>query len=172
MNNYHVTRINRFQDKFNNISIEDYFDIVGINDNEKINFIHNVKSNNTINLEIRFTKNNILYDILELPLDICREIFEYYSIDYIFINLNIVYNSITSPFSAPNWNLINVKHNISIPIDLTEYYKGIVHFHNSLNNIQWSPAIDIDKDILDFIQKINHFDYMLDNNNFIGYNLI
>lgn len=169
MNHYQVTRLTRFQEKFQNKSIEDYFDIVGENSNETINFTCNVM-NEIINLEIKFVKRNtLIYDIHELPLDISRKIFEYYNTDFIFININIIYHNRNTPFIAPIWYLNNVKHNLTIPIDLTEYYNDIIAYHNSLNRIQWSPAIDVDKDMLDFIQKINHFDYMLNNKNFIDY---
>ena len=113
--------------------------------------------------------NNQLYNFEHLPIEICNEIRKFYKFDYIKICIKINYNE-DYPFKHPNWNLIHVKHNLDLSINLENYYKEIVQYHNSLNKKNWSPAIDIHIDILDFIQKINHFDYMMDKNNFISYN--
>jgi hypothetical protein len=53
---------------------------------------------------------------------------------------------------------MGVKH--SLKINLYEYYKYIVDSHNEIMKHSWSPAIKIDVDILYFILKINHFEYL------------
>jgi hypothetical protein len=162
------TRFNRFASKFEYINIKDYFNIKD-NINEKIILSTNIKDNNLI-FEINYLKfNNQLYNFEHLPIEICNEIRKFYKFDYIKICIKINYNE-DYPFKHPNWNLIHVKHNLDLSINLENYYKEIVQYHNSLNKKNWSPAIDIHIDILDFIQKINHFDYMMDKNNFISYN--
>jgi hypothetical protein len=47
-------------------------------------------------------------------------------------------------------------------MDLTEYYKEIIQKHNEQYQHYWSPATDIEQDILDFLRKINHFDVLLE----------
>ena len=169
MQTYREIRFSRFIERFKDTSIEDYFDInLNNNDNEeKVNFCFSV-SQNTILFEVYFSKNiNKIYNIFELPDEINREIWNYYNSDYLIIKMKISYSE-EYPFKPPIWDFVHVKHNIDIPIDLINYYTNIIYFHNSINKKRWSPAIDIHQDILDFIQKINHFDYMLKRENFIS----
>jgi ubiquitin-protein ligase len=166
MSNYLQTRIDRFINKFQDISIQDYFEIKGNDPSEQITFNHQVKDSVVI-LEIKFIKNiNKIYNIFELPDEINKEISKYYNKVYINLIIHIFFGT-NYPFSPPYWLLYDIKNNINIQIDLNNYYRDILFYHNSLNYKHWSPAIDIHTDILDFIQKINHFDYMLDNKNFI-----
>jgi hypothetical protein len=161
------TRFNYFVEKFKNTSIENYFNIINIDNEkkEKVNITFNIK-NNYIYLNIYFFKNYNFYNILQLPDEINKEIYHYYNFDYIKLNLKIYYSH-QYPFKPPIWVMVDLKHNIEIPIDLLKYYTEIISYHNNLNHKQWSPSINIHHDILDFVQKINHFDYMLDKNNFI-----
>jgi ubiquitin-protein ligase len=166
MSTFLQTRIDRFINKFQDISIQDYFEIKGNDSSETITFDYKVKDNMII-LEIKYSKNiNKIYNIGELPDVINKEIFNYYNKSYINLVIHIFFGS-NYPFSPPYWLLYDIKNNINISIDLNNYYCDILLYHNCLNYKQWSPAIDIHTDILDFIQKINHFDYMLDNKNFI-----
>lgn len=168
MQTYRDVRFSRFIERFKDTTIENYFDINNNtkNDEEKVNFCA-VISQTTIIFEVFFSKNiNKIYNIFQLPDEINREISDYYNTDYLTVKMEISYSE-EYPFKPPIWHFVHVKHNIDIPIDLINYYTNIVYFHNSINNKQWSPAIDIHHDILDFIQKINHFDYMLKRENFI-----
>lgn len=103
----------------------------------------------------------IYYDIFELPIDISRAVSSYLS-SYIIIEFMITYPS-NYPFTPPRWSVDNVKHNIyhSLPIDVLDYYQYIAQKHNEMLRLDWSPAIHLDKDILDVFQKINHFEYIL-----------
>ena len=40
-----------------------------------------------------------------------------------------------------------------------DYYNYIIEIHNLK---KWSPIISIDKDFLEFFQKINYFDFILE----------
>jgi len=161
------TRLNKFVSNFKYINIKDYFNITD-NINEKIKLSTIIKDNDII-FEINYFKlNNELFNFPHLPIEICNAIRKFYKIEYIKIYIKINYNE-EYPFKPPDWNLINIKHNLNLSFNLENYYKEIIQYHNSLNKINWSPAIDIHMDILDFIQKINHFDYIMDKNNFISY---
>jgi hypothetical protein len=167
---YRSTRLTRFIDRFKNTSIEDYFEILKYNNKEKINCKTNtevIENQNIISFEIHFFKNSdYLYNFVKLPDEINNEIYKFYKKEYINIKMNIHYGN-DYPFKPPLWSLEDVKYNIVIPINLINYYTEIINNHNCINKKNWSPAIDIHHDILDLIQKINHFDYMMKSENFI-----
>lgn len=174
MTNYRNVRLSRFVEKFKNISIENYFNINDINNNDKNNndkkekiHCHTDLNDNVITFEIHFFKNSHdMYNIFQLPDEINKEIYHFYNTEYLKIKVKIYYTQ-EFPFKPPIWEFIDLKHNINIHINLIDYYTEIVSFHNIINNKYWSPAMDIHQDILDFIQKINHFDYMLKRDNFL-----
>lgn len=68
------------------------------------------------------------------------------------------------PLEPPIWVLDEciIKEDI-LSIDLKEYYNYIVLKHNLQYSTCWSPIIYLEIDILEFIQKINHFEYIFDN---------
>ena len=82
--------------------------------------------------------------------------------DVLKLDCTITYQE-TYPFSPPVWTLVNIviKEDIQ-SIDLKEYYENIVSNHNLQYTVNWTPSIRLEKDVLDFIQKINHFEYIFD----------
>lgn len=68
------------------------------------------------------------------------------------------------PLESPLWILDEciIKDDVS-SIDLKEYYNYIVLKHNLQYSRIWSPIIYLEIDILEFIQKINHFEYIFEN---------
>jgi len=112
-------------------------------------------------LEVSFTYKKLFpfIDFRALPLEISDLIHSYTS-GYICIKANILYTS-EYPFRQPIWKLIDVEHNVSSYINLKEYYEYLIKKHNEQYLIDWSPAINFNTDILDFIQKINHFEYIV-----------
>jgi hypothetical protein len=79
------------------------------------------------------------------------------------INIKIKINHYDDyPFKFPVWNLTTLLYNIKYPLNLRDYYKYIIDNHNNRYKTDWSPAIGVEKDILEFISKINHFDYLID----------
>jgi ubiquitin-protein ligase len=119
------------------------------------------KTNNANEMKIIIQYHEpIYYDIFELPMDISRVVSSYLS-SYIIIEFIINYPS-DYPFNPPRWSVDSVKHNIhSLPIDVLDYYQYIVQKHNDILRNDWSPGIHIDRDLLAFVQKINHFEYIL-----------
>ena len=107
---------------------------------------------------IYFSKPCKCYDILELPIEINRLIASY-NINYITITIKIILGG-NYPFTKPTWVLDNVEQSMMTTINCMEYFTYMVEKHNIYNE-NWSPIIEIDKDILEFIQKINHFDYLI-----------
>ena len=153
-------------------SLEKYFGITnenGTNENglefkTKINIktLHKVNEFNEvnrfkINLDIIIINNYKMYNLNNLPLDINSLIASYYTPNYIHLKIQIKSPG-TYPLNPPIWKIIGVKH--SLKMNLYEYYKYIVDSHNEIMKHSWSPAIKIDADILYFISKINHFEYL------------
>lgn len=169
ISSYQNTRISKFQEIFKDTSIEKYFELDKYSDKNKIYTKINLKideNQHKIFLDFQLYKKNNFLNFIKLPDEINREIYNYYKREFIKINICIFYGN-DYPFFPPLWNLLNVKHNLDISINLKQYYSDIINYHNNLNKKDWSPAIDLTQDMLDFIQKINHFEYMLNNVNFI-----
>ena len=155
-------RVNDFTNIINlHGSLEKYFGITnenGIEFKTKIN-IQTLDGFNQfeINLDIIIINNYKIYNLNNLPLDINSLIASYYTPNYIHLKIQIT-SPEDYPFNPPIWKIMSVKH--SLKINLYEYYKYIVDSHNKIMNHSWSPAIKIDVDILYFIAKINHFEYL------------
>jgi hypothetical protein len=154
-------RIARFQNTFRDISLENYFGI--INDKNKLvfNILHNEIEEEII-FTIKFRADYKCYDIVELPIDISRLIASY---NEYFINIQIKISFPQDyPFTEPTWILLEVEDNIVSRLNLFEYFTYMVDNHNNQykRDFNWRPIIEIEKDVLEFIQKINHFDYILE----------
>ena len=155
-------RVNDFTNIINlHGSLEKYFGITNENGTEfktKIN-IQTLDGFNQfeLNLDIIIINNYKIYNLNNLPLDINSLIASYYTPNYIHLKIQIT-SPEDYPFNPPIWKIMSVKH--SLKINLYEYYKYIVDSHNKIMNHSWSPAIKIDVDILYFIAKINHFEYL------------
>jgi len=102
-----------------------------------------------------------MINIESLPMDIICNISSYLNC-YLTIKTKIVYPP-DYPFVAPQWSLVCVQHNMVSRLNLKEYYEYLVETHNNQYQVDWSPSIHVDKDILDFIRRINHFDYLIEN---------
>jgi len=150
-------RFNTFISHLNNSSIEDYFGIIN-QPNKILNFITK-REENEVYFTISFVKScNI--DIENFPKEI-NDIISSYASEFINIKLKILHFD-DYPFKHPVWSLLDVSYNIKLPLNLKDYYNYIVKNHNDRHAFDWSPATDIEKDILEFIQKINHFDMLLE----------
>jgi hypothetical protein len=167
-------RLTNFIDKFSDIKMEDYFGVKS-NPNTHLKF-RVIKCHNEVLFAIKYIKKNTLYKF-DLPLEL-NNLIASYTDDYIIINIRISYGK-DYPFRAPIWSLFNVYTNIHNPVlDLKQYYKYLVDLQNDqyklfivnnfvnnnymyTNNDQWSPAITIEHEILSFITRINHFEYII-----------
>jgi hypothetical protein len=148
-----LSRFNRFETICNQ-PLDKYF---GLQHNYDKFDILPTRTNDKIELLIRVEKK-YYYDFGSLPTDMSRVISEYLSkFIYICVEITFPYDY---PFKPPKYALLYTKHNLNVPINLENYYKGIVINHNLQYKRDWSPAIEIVKDILDFIRKINHFEYL------------
>ena len=117
-------------------------------------------------LDITYTTPGFYANIANFPVEICDNIFSF-SCQVLELKVQITFTD-TYPFEPPVWTLTEVndaipKANLPYPeYKLYDYYENIIFRHNKLNRTpgNWSPAIDIEKDVLDFIRKIHHFPEM------------
>ena len=140
-----------------------YSNYFGLNDRFEIVVREKQNSQDTIELEIEYRQNVKKYiDFNNLPDVLCQEINSYLG-NYISAVFSIIH-PYRYPFNPPIWYLDTIIHNIGAPnIDIREYISYVVNNHNNQYERDWSPVIDISKDILEFIQKINNFEYMIGN---------
>jgi hypothetical protein len=140
--------------------LHDRWDIIEHN-NIKLTIYIDKKTEFLISLKIGVYKKNI-YNIKSLPLELNNIICKFLT-DYIIINAFITYPP-EYPFVAPYWELIDTQHNIhSPPTEIPLYYSDIIKEHNNaFKSYYWIPAMTVESDILNFIQKINHFEYLFE----------
>jgi len=157
MNGILERRFKRFEQE-NNSNLKEYFGI--IDTPQRIVNINATHNNEAVICTVSFKEVNKMINIRCLPMDIICKISSYLNC-YLTIKTKIVYPQ-DYPFDPPQWSLVCVKHNIESRMNLKEYYEYLIETHNNKYTIDWSPAIHIDIDILDFISKINHFDYLIE----------
>jgi hypothetical protein len=119
----------------------------------------------SLGLNITYTTPGFYANIANLPVEICDSIFAF-SCQVLELKVQITFMK-TYPFEAPFWTLTEVKNTIpkaNLPYpkyELSDYYQNVIDMHNKNNRTgNWSPAIDIEKDVLNFIRKIHHFPEM------------
>lgn len=148
----------------NNNTIDNFQNLLGLNDQNQGEFrIKIEKKNRNILLKIKYISNNIFdltqNNISELPLDINIFISEFIP-SYIEFEFEITYGDIY-PFTPPVWSIVSCDDRLSNVQNMIHYYNYIVKSHNVNNSYDWSPAVDIDKDILYFISKIGNGNFEL-----------
>lgn len=147
--------LRNLQKILDNGPLEKYYNLP---DNFKIKTKYSEQENNMI-LSILYYSYPEFSKIKELPFEINCIIHSYLCIK-MEINILIIY-PLEYPFVRPIWGLINVKHNFKTLLNLNKYYKYLIDKHNHKHLQYWSPAISIDNNILEFIQQINHIEYIL-----------
>ena len=155
MSRGYLSAIQRLQNILTNGPLEKYYNLP---DNFKIKTNHSERENNMI-LSILYYSYPEFSKIKELPFEINCIIHSYLCIK-MEINILIIY-PLEYPFYRPIWELINVNHNFKTPLNLNKYYKYLIDKHNHKHKQYWTPAITIASNILEFIQQINHIEYIL-----------
>lgn len=144
--------------------IDNFQHIIGFNNIPGGTYSIKVTNCNTYcDITIHYTHTQTTFDLVsnnirELPPEINRAIAEYLP-SYIILSLRMDYTT-SYPFDIPKWSLVSCDDRLASSLKNAEtYYKDIVDIHNNTyQQHNWSPAIDIDKDILQFMIRINHFD--------------
>jgi hypothetical protein len=148
-------RYNKFNNKLLNCSVSEYF---GIKDT-KLNFTLNKKNNEeVIYLNVLYFKPQKYFNFNNVPYEI-NDIINSYLNDYIDLQVKINY-TMDYPFHQPEWSLLHFSSNIKSNWQLDNIFSYLINCHNNQHVRDWSPATDIEKDILDFIRKIYIFEYI------------
>jgi hypothetical protein len=159
------SRITKFDREFKYVDLARYYQLKK-GPYESIDIRKEVVDS-SIQLTIRYQKKAHC-PCFDLPPEMLANIRSYLT-NTIELHLKILY-SIDYPFSPPVWVMRGVTHTIPTQVDLLDYYCYKVNCHNRQyvqdflggnSTSSWSPAISIEKDILTFIQKVNHFNEML-----------
>lgn len=112
-------------------------------------------------LSVNYERNKLFLSkdfFYSLPIEINKEIMSYLP-EYIHLKFQIDFK-MGYPFHQPHWSLQSVTHNMSTQMNLEHYYKYLVKKHNKMNYNNWTPAIYIDFDLIEFLTLINHFEYI------------
>jgi len=158
-------RIAKFDREFKHVDLARYYQLKK-GPYESIEIGKEVEGS-MIYLTIQYTKKRPCPKF-ELPPEMLAKIRSYLTYK-IKLKLKIIYSP-DYPFAPPIWFMNGVTHTIPDQVNLTDYYCYKVNVHNSqyvhtlldgISHSSWTPAIAIEKDILTFIQKINHFEEML-----------
>jgi hypothetical protein len=159
MNQFFERRYSTMPHLLNNVTFQEHYNIRPGLGNKLLVDVNKTDNANEMKFIVRYIEP-FDYDIFELPIEISRVISSYLS-SYVTIEFVIAHQA-DYPFSPPRWSVDNVKHNLhSHSIDILEYYQYITQKHNDRYRKDWSPAIQINTDLLDFFQKIHHFEYIV-----------
>ena len=139
--------------------------------NEKISYMMEMFPEQRYNIfSVKFVTQNTegLINNFKLPVELCS-IIKSYSSNFISLKFKIEYIG-NYPFDQPIWSLVSEENDMThLPkgFVLSDYFHDLVERHNGQyselsRGHNWSPAIDIRRDMINFILKINHFDMIVD----------
>lgn len=149
-------RYNKFNNKILNISISKYFEIK----DPYLNFeLTRKKNEDILYFNVFYFKPQEHFNFKNVPKEI-NDIINSYLNDYVNLQIKIDYALNDYPFHHPVWHLLNFSSNIDSNWSLNDIFSYLINCHNSQHIRDWSPATDIEKDILDFIRKINIFEFI------------
>ena len=126
-----------------------YQNIDNFNDQLSIKFIQKI-TQNTINCQKYLKKEGIPglpYTIVDI---ICKLLNREYFIEVI---INLQYTN-KYPFDPPIWSLNKILTNTFTGYNLTNIFKYWIDVHNEIYQKQWSSVTTIDKDILNFMIRV------------------
>jgi len=160
-------RLKKHIDKFQNPgSLEQHFHL-GKKMDSKIEIETYIPNNQikTINLKIKYFKNQNIFHFPFLPKKINKHIYNFVvPTKYIIIQIEIVSKGDDDfVWKAPKFSLIKLENNIDQTSDkqIHTFLEYKIDLHNKITRENWHPAISIDKNILDLFTKINHFEELL-----------
>lgn len=146
-----------FTNKFGNPgNFGTHFDI---NPNYTIKtFIPNIE-NRIINVTLIYSENQPIFYFPALPTEISEYIDKFLKSYKIHVQIHIKFND-DYPFSSPEFKIVGFKNTLKVGIDkeIYIYLKYKTKLYNEKISKTWTPALLIEKTILDFFTTINNFD--------------
>ncbi len=151
------SRFKRFEQLYQTYPLVKYFELK--HNYDVFEIVPQKTDMDKLTLHIKVVKKHY-HNFKYLPSDINNLISEYLP-EYIYICVEITFPP-DYPFKPPIYTLLSTKYNIvNYIISIDSYYASIVDNHNLQYKREWTPAMDIEKDVLSFICRINHFEYLL-----------
>jgi hypothetical protein len=149
-----IKRFNRqFRNQRNNINLNNYFNINIKNCILKLDYIEDNNFYVTVNYE---TQKEYEISFIELPTEINRYINEFLKPIKVEVKFLVKYEQ--NPFRPSKWTLFNFSTNARHLRNFDNYYIHITDMRNHYYNIDssnWSVFLTVDKDILDFLVRLN-----------------
>ena len=163
-------RMNDFKEIIKNKSIVDYLGIISRNKESLSINMELLPEQKCCYFSVRFVTQNVqnYQPAFHLPLELCYLI-NSYSSNSISLQFKIDYD-MNYPFVTPTWSLLQATTDMThLPetVVLTDYYQQIVDSHNGQYNDvsrghNWTPAMSIHTDMINFILRILHFETITD----------
>ena len=152
---------------------------------------HPQNPENSIILSLKFSKKNNMENISTIPLELLQKIYSYVSHEYIHLSFMVIFTNeypFVPPIWSLMDEKNNISSSILYTNNTTfrDYFQKLIQNHNDrnqsilcehgeyslanmsenqrrriLNHYYWSPAMTIEKDVLCFLTRINHFDYLV-----------
>jgi hypothetical protein len=153
MTNIILRRLNRFLEKFDTIILVNYFQIS--HDGMFLDFQVSRCSEFELLFVGKAIRTHKLLNFVELPIDLSRLIYSFL-LDTIQVNFKMRLPN-DYPFIAPIWSVSEIRNNfLQDNTEINSYYNNIIQRHN-LRNRNWTPAHEIEKDILNIVEEIHPF---------------
>jgi len=146
---------------------------------------------NCVILTVKYSKKIPIENISSIPIELIKKIYSYASCEYIDLSFMIKFPSdypFSPPTWSLMKETNNVSFSALNNVTIRDYFQELATIHNEqykrdaecneydkekislMNDLHrkrmvdyyyWSPAITIEKDVLSFIKRINHFNYIL-----------
>lgn len=180
--------VNNVNQKSPDNNIADYFELNSKTDKIKsITVEKHPEQVNCIYVHIKCSSPSPIkaQNLSALPFELVKKIYDFVPNEYIHLTYMVTFCK-HYPIVPPIWSFVKEEHDIMYPAmdntKMAEYYKNMAKLHNSqyklyteLHNLSplitmtselnqygnWIPAITIEKDILNFILRINHFEHIM-----------
>jgi len=152
---------------------------------------HPIKPENCVLLTVKYSLKNHIENIQSIPVELLRIVYSYASHEYIQLTFKIIFPvdyPFAPPTWSLEEEKNNLSFSALNHTTIRDYFQELTNVHNeqyrrnseeinfteeelskmsdfhrkrTVDYYYWSPAFTIEKDILCFINRINHFQYIL-----------
>lgn len=151
---YKIAATKRFLGNIVDYDISNYF---GLGESLRCKYEMNIFNHNVINLTFLYTHKTD--NLFLLPEEISKHIYSFLEPDFITFTLEI-YVPENFPLMHPIWSLKDLNTEAKNKKFIYNYIKHRLNLHNHQYRLYGFPSVTLEKNILDFITKINHLEYL------------
>ena len=154
--------MNHFKEIYGRTSdLTDYFNI-NIEEKKKnklkLMVIIPTMNEGIINIKIKYSIPQTLFEFQNLPVELnylIHSLIDYQLIVQVQMILPLEY-----PFKPSYFRFVGMKNTIehSKTKGIYKFFKNKIKIYNEVTPLNWSPAMGVEKTIIDFFSIINHFD--------------